>query len=184
MDSAANPVGRTRGDTMNASPTTISLKRSFDAPPQAVWERLTTADGCEGWWAPEGFEVSVTDIDLRPGGQLLCTMTAVGAEQIAFVDGLGLPRVNAFRRTFTEVVAPERLAFLSLIDFIPDQPPYEHLTVIELQSAGRHTALTMTLDPLHDETWTRDYAAHRAAELDKLVTVLRSARAPEPRARA
>ena len=162
----------------------VSLRASLDAALETVWEQLTTAAALERWWAPEGFEVAVAALDLRPGGQIRYSMTATGAEQMAFVRELGLPPTNDFRRTFTEVVPCTRLSYLSLIDFIPGQQPYEHLTVIELKRAGRCTELTMTLDPLHDERWTQEYAAHRAVELDKLVAVLRPARAPEPRARA
>jgi hypothetical protein len=31
----------------------------------------------------------------------------------------------------------------------------------------------MTLDPLHDETWTQQYRAHRGIELDNLEAAIR-----------
>jgi uncharacterized protein YndB with AHSA1/START domain len=144
------------------------LERTYDTPAHLVWELLTTPAGLEEWWGSEGFETRVGELELSPGGQVRYSMTATGPEQVAFVQNLGLPLTSEFRRTFTEVTAPRRLAYLSLIDFVPDQEPYEHLTVIDIDPAGERTNLVMTIDPLHDEAWTHEYRDHRANELDNL----------------
>ena len=68
---------------------------------------------------------------------------------------------------------PARLAYLSLIDFVPGQEPYEHLTTIDIEPAGDRTNLVMTFDPLHDENWTQGYLAHRGNELDNLEAAIR-----------
>jgi|SRR6516165_7301334 len=155
------------------SPSPARLERTFEAPAEMIWELWTTAAGLEEWQAPDGFETRVSNLELRPGGELRYTMTATAPEQIAFVRNLGLPLSNEFRRTFTELVPPTRLGYLSLIDFVPGHDPYEHLTTIEIEPAGDRTNVVMTLDPLHDETWTQDYRAHRADELDKLAGAIR-----------
>jgi len=150
------------------SPKAVRLEHTFDAPAALIWELCTTAAGLEKWWGPEGFETRVRELDLRPGGQVRYTMTATGPEQVAFVRSLGLPLSSEFVRTFTDVAAPIRLAYRSLIDFVPEQEPYEHLTIIDIEPAGEDTTLVMTLDSLHDETWTQEYSSHRANELEKL----------------
>ncbi len=150
------------------SPSAARLERTYNAPAELVWELLTTAAGLEEWWAPEGFATRVTELELRPGGDVRYTMAATAPETVAFVENLGLPLSSEFRRTYTEVARPTRLAYLSLIDFVPDQEPYEHLTVIDIESAGDRTTLTMAINPLHDETWTQEYRDHRANELDNL----------------
>ncbi len=48
------------------------------------------------------------------------------------------------------------------------RPPYEHLTIIDVEPAGDRTRVVMTIDPLHDEPWTQGYRAHRANELQNL----------------
>ncbi|MGZ4332476.1 MAG: SRPBCC family protein [Solirubrobacteraceae bacterium] len=151
-----------------SSANAVRLERTYDAPAELVWELLTTAGGLEEWWAPDGFETRVSELELRPGGHVRYTMTATGPEQVAFVQNLGMPLSSEFRRTFTEVAAPTRLAYLSLIDFIPGQDAYEHLTTIDIGPAGDRTTVVMTLDPLHDETWTEEYRDHRDRELDNL----------------
>jgi uncharacterized protein YndB with AHSA1/START domain len=156
-----------------SSPDATTLERTYEARAELVWELLTTAAGLEAWWAPDGFGTRVTELNPTAGGQVRYTMTATGPEQVEFVTKLGLPLSSDFQRTFTEVVPPTRLAYVSVIDFIPGQAPYEHLSAIDLLPAGRDTKLVMTLDPLHDEAWTQEYRDHRSHELDKLEAAIR-----------
>lgn len=155
------------------SPRTTRLERVYDAPVELVWELLTTPAGLQEWWSPDGFETRVDEVDLRPGGQVRYTMTATAPEQVEFIQSLGMPLSNEFRRTFTDVAPPTRLAYRSVIDFVPDHEPYEHLTAIDIEPSGDRTRLVMTLDPLHDENWTREYSSHRDNELDNLEAVIR-----------
>ena len=155
------------------SPDAARLERTYDAPPELIWELWTTADGLDEWFASDGFETRVSEIELRAGGQVRYTMTATAPEQVAFMRNLGMPLATQFSKTFTEVSPPTRLAYLSMIDFVPDQEPYEHLTVIDIDPAGDRTNVVMTIDPLHDETWTQGYRAHRGNELDNLEAAIR-----------
>jgi uncharacterized protein YndB with AHSA1/START domain len=155
------------------SPNAARLERTYNAPAELIWELWTTPAGLEEWWAPDGFETRVSELELRPGGHVRYTLTATAPEQVAFVRNLGMPLSNEFRRTFTEVAPPTRLAYLSLIDFVPDTESYEHLTTIDIEPAGGRTNVVMTLDPLHDETWTQEYRDHRDKELDKLEAAIR-----------
>ena len=150
------------------SPHALRLERTYDAPVELIWELCTTAPGLEEWWAPDGFDTRVSEIQLRPGGQVRYAMTATSPEQIAFVQSLGMSLTNEFSRTFTEVTPPTRLAYLSLIDFVPGTEPYQHLTTIDIEPTGERTNVVMTLEPLHDETWTEEYRDHRDKELDNL----------------
>ncbi|MER7544693.1 SRPBCC domain-containing protein [Spirillospora sp. NPDC127506] len=154
------------------SPTAARLERVYDAPVRLVWELLTTAGGLGEWFAPDGFESRVDALDLRPGGLLRYTMTATAPEQVAFMRDTGNPLAAEVRKTFTEVAPPHRLAYLSLIDFVPGREPYEHLTTVVLEPAGARTRLVMTLDPLHDESWTEQHRAHRGEELDHLAAAI------------
>ena len=45
------------------------LERTYDAPANLVWELLTTSEGLQEWFAPDGFDTTVTALDLRPGGE-------------------------------------------------------------------------------------------------------------------
>jgi hypothetical protein len=100
-------------------------------------------------------------------------MTATGPDQVAFVRGLGMPLSSEICRTFTEVAPLTRLAYRSVIDFVPDHEPYEHLTTIDIAPAGHGASLVMTVDPLHDDAWTREYRDHHNCELDNLEIAIR-----------
>ena len=152
---------------------TARFERTYDAPAGLIWELWTTAAGLGEWFAPDGFESRVNELDLKPGGQLLYTMTATAPEQVAFLHGTGNPLSVPVCKTFTEVTPPSRLAYVSLIDFVPGREPYEHLTTVDIEPAGDGTRVVMTLDPLHDETWTRQHRAHRVNELDNLGAAIR-----------
>ena len=67
------------------SPSRTRLERTYDGPAELVWELWTTAAGLEEWWAPDGFETRVSELELRPGGHVRYTLTATAPEQVAFV---------------------------------------------------------------------------------------------------
>ena len=48
-----------------------------------------------------------------------------------------------------------------------------NLTTIDIEPNGGRTNVVMTVDPLHDETWTQGYRAHRRNELDNLEAAIR-----------
>lgn len=150
----------------------IVLTRDLPAHPQRVWELWTTADGISRWWAPDGFRTDVTALDLAPGGELTSTMTAVDPAQVAFMEEHGMPLTTESRKRFTEVAEPDRLGYVSVIDFVPGHPAYEHLTVVDLAATEHGTRVTMTMDPLHDDEWTERIVAGRGNELDHLAALL------------
>ena len=157
---------------MNDSTEMTRLERTIDAAPSRVWELWTTAEGIEQWWAPDGFRTDVQELDLRPEGGLVYTMTATAPEQVAFMQQHGMPLATTSRKTFTETQEPTRLAYRSLIDFVPDHEPYEHLTVVQLTPNGQGTTVTMDVEPLHDEVWTERLLGGRANELDNLAALV------------
>jgi uncharacterized protein YndB with AHSA1/START domain len=143
-------------------------ERTLVAPLELVWRLWTTAAGLDEWFAPDGFQSRVSDLALRPGGQLRYTMTATAPAQVEFLRNAGMPLSSEVRKTFSEVTPPNRLAYRSMIDFVPGREPYEHLTTVDIEPVGDRTKVVMTVDPLHDETWTRQHRAHRGEELDHL----------------
>ena len=151
---------------------TETIERTVSAAPARVWELWTTPEGISQWWAPDGFRSDVTRLDLKPGGELVYTMTAVGPEQVSFMEQNGMPLSTESRKRFTEVVEPTRLGYQSLIDFVPDHAPYEHLTEIELEPVETGTRIVMRIEPMHDEVWTERLVAGRTAELDNLARLV------------
>lgn len=158
-----------RFNTYDCAMTTLT--RQIPTTPEHVWELWTTAAGIARWWAPDGFRTDVTRIDVREGGELDYTMTAVDPAQVAFMEEHGLPLTTTSHKRFTEVAAPARIDYLSLIDFVPGVEPYDHLTTVELTATDGGTLVTMTMDDLHDAEWTGRLVAGRENELDNLLAL-------------
>jgi uncharacterized protein YndB with AHSA1/START domain len=157
---------------MNASATPararFSIERSYAASMEDAWALWTTGAGIESWWGPEGFEVTVTSLDLRPGGVLVYLMTATAPEQVAFMKQAGMKLSTEARVTYTEVIPPTRLAYTTLADFVPDVAAYEVATVVELQETADGVRMVITFDAMHDDIWTERARAGHESQLRKL----------------
>ena len=150
----------------------LTLERTFKASIGEVWDLWTTREGIEAWWGPEGFSVTVSALDLRPGGDLLYTMSAVEAEQMEYMVKAGMPLSTDHKLTFTEVDPPRLLAYKDMADFIPGVEPYEVRTVIELAEVEDGVRMLLTFDRMHDERWTELARMGRESELARLAEVL------------
>src|ERR1700674_2239281 len=101
----------------------VSIQRAYAASIDEAWALWTTKPGIESWWGPEGFDVTVTSLDLRAGGDLVYLMTAVAPARAAFMKRAGMPLSTECRVTYTEVSPPRRLAYKTLADFVSGVAP-------------------------------------------------------------
>lgn len=150
----------------------IVLERTYQAPIGDVWDLWATSEGMESWWGPEGFEVKVRSMDLRPGGVLLYAMIAVAAPQVEFMKKAGMPLSTEVRITYTEVVPRQRLAFVNRADFIPGVEPFDVGSVVELSTTPQGVKMVLTLDAMHDEEWTKRAVMGWESQLGKLERLL------------
>jgi uncharacterized protein YndB with AHSA1/START domain len=150
----------------------FSIERSYAASIDEAWALWTTKAGIESWWGPEGFDVTVTSLDLRSGGELVYLMTATAPEQVAFMKQAGMPVTTECRVTYTEVSPPGRLAYKTLADFVPDVTPYEVTTVVDLRVTADGVKLTITFDAMHDDIWTERARAGHESQMRKLDALL------------
>jgi uncharacterized protein YndB with AHSA1/START domain len=146
----------------------IRMERSYRAPIEDVWDLWTTKSGIESWWGPEGFSVTVTKLDLKPGGELRYDMTAIGPEQVAFMKQAGAPITTHAWLKYTEVERHRRLGYLTVADFIPGVTPYDVATTVELTVSKGVVRMVLEFDPMHDELWTNRAVQGHASELLKL----------------
>jgi hypothetical protein len=111
-------------------------------------------------------------LDLRLGGQLLYTMTAVAPAQVEFMKRAGMPLATPGRITYTEIEPQRRLAYTHAVDFVPGVEAYDVATLVELQASGDSVRLLLTVDAMHDEMWTERMAKGWESELGKLERAL------------
>jgi len=150
----------------------ITLERTYAASVEDVWNLWTTKAGIESWWAPDGFSVEVRKLELEPGGELLYAMTATAPAQVEFMQGAGLQLTTESRKTYTEVVPGKRLAYMSLVDFVPGVEPYEFATTVDFHPCSEGVRTIETIEPMHDDEWTQRLVMGRANELDNLAKLI------------
>ncbi|MDN5215165.1 SRPBCC domain-containing protein [Fulvivirgaceae bacterium BMA12] len=66
---------------------TLTLKRTFSAPIELVWEAWTKPEHIAQWWGPKGMEINVVEHDFRVGGQWKYTMDMPDGNQFV-TDGV------------------------------------------------------------------------------------------------
>jgi uncharacterized protein YndB with AHSA1/START domain len=150
----------------------IVMERTYRATLEEMWALWTTKDGIESWWGPEGFSVTVHHLDLRVGGTLTYTMTATGPEQVAFMQGAGMPLATRSTITYTEVAPGQRLGYEMTADFIPGVRPYPVATTVSFDAEPEGVRMTLAFDAMHDEEWTQRSVMGHEGELGRLERVL------------
>jgi uncharacterized protein YndB with AHSA1/START domain len=75
----------------------LTLKRTFNAPRELVWEAWTQPEHIIQWWAPKGMNVTVIQHEFKTGGQWQYVML--------------MPDGNEFisEGVYSEIVEPEKI---------------------------------------------------------------------------
>jgi uncharacterized protein YndB with AHSA1/START domain len=146
----------------------VTLTRTYEASLDDIWSLWTTKAGFESWWGPEGFTVKVRKLDLRPEGELHYAMTATAPPQVEFMKRAGMPLTTEARLTYTEVNPMQRLAYVHVIDFIPEVEAYDVATIVEFSAERNRVRMVVHLDAMHSDEWTERAVAGWESQLSKL----------------
>jgi uncharacterized protein YndB with AHSA1/START domain len=146
----------------------ITMERTLDGTLDDVWELWTTKDGIESWWGPEGFETKVAKLELRVGGSLEYSFTAVGKDQVQFMQQAGQPLTQHMKARYTVVQPKTVAAWMNLVEFIPGITPYEVETRFDLEPRGKQVFMRVRFDAMHDEQYTKFAEMGWKEELNKL----------------
>ena len=101
------------------------MSRVFDVPRELLWECFTEPERMKAWWGAKGITITVSKMDLRPGGTYhYCMRTPDGRDMWG-------------RMVYREIVPPERLVFIN--SFSDEQggltrPPFEQPWPVEMLS--------------------------------------------------
>jgi uncharacterized protein YndB with AHSA1/START domain len=109
----------------------LTITHILNAPRELVFKVWTDPRHLAQWWGPKGFTNPVCEIDLRPGGAILIHMCGP--------DGTVYPMSGVYR----EIVAPERLVFVSSALDKNGIPLFEVITTVTFVEIGHTTKLTM-----------------------------------------
>jgi len=146
----------------------ITMERTLAATLDEVWELWTTKDGIESWWGPQGFETKVSRLELRVGGALHYSFTAVGENQIKFMQQSGQPLTQHMKARYTHVQPKTSAAWQNLVEFVPGITPYEVESRFDLEKRGKQVHMKLRFDAMHDEQLTKYAEMGWTEELGKL----------------
>jgi uncharacterized protein YndB with AHSA1/START domain len=106
----------------------LMIKRVLNAPRKLVFETWTDSKHLPEWWGPEGFALTVQEIDVRPGGVWRYVMH--GPNGVDYDNKID----------YLEVVTPERLVYAH------GDSTGEHFRVtVTFADQGDQTELTMQM---------------------------------------
>jgi uncharacterized protein YndB with AHSA1/START domain len=103
----------------------FTIRRTFDAPLDRVWQAWTDPERMAKWWGPKGYTSEVVRLDLRPSG--ICHYRLVSPEGQEMWG----------RLLYREIVPKERLVFLTAFS-----DPHEGLTTHPLSPDWPREMLT------------------------------------------
>lgn len=117
----------------------IVLTREFDAPRELVFQAWTDPAHLPQWFGPDGFTLTLQEMDVRPGG--LARYIMHGPDGTDYLNHVA----------YQEVVRPERLVYL-LSEEAGD--PDAFVVTVTLDDLGGRTRLTQHMlfpTPAHRE---------------------------------
>ena len=148
----------------------LTLKRTYDAPRELVWQAWTDPEQFAKWWSPDGFSIPICEMDITPGGAIRVEMEGP--------DGTRYPSKGVVK----EAVEPERLSVLNAVLDKDGNTIFEVLQSVELIEKDGKTDLTVTNEVV---TATPEAAPYLGGQepgltqaLGKLERVLKEGSAP------
>jgi uncharacterized protein YndB with AHSA1/START domain len=108
--------------------TQILITREFGAPRRLVYKAWTTPELIKRWWSGDRGEVTIAEVDLRPGGTWRYVMTANGGYEVAF------------HGEYREIVPGERIVSTEIYEGMPDA---EAVVTATFTESGGRTTLTL-----------------------------------------
>lgn len=110
----------------------LTITRRFKAPRALVFDTFTKPEWLAQWLiGPDGWSLTVCDVDLRPGGRFRYVWTKPSGKEM----GMG--------GTFVEVTPPSRIVHVEVFD--EDWTGGETTVTTELAEADGVTTMTMTV---------------------------------------
>jgi uncharacterized protein YndB with AHSA1/START domain len=105
--------------------TTLTIRRTFDAPRERVWRAFVDPEKFERWFVPEGMEAEVHALDPVPGGEMSVSWSSEEHQ----MDNEG---------TFEEVVEHERIVT------VEETPQGANRLTYEFHDVGDGTEVVLT----------------------------------------
>ena len=151
---------------------TFKLERTYDASVEDVWALWTTKERLEEWFAPEGMHAEFSPFELGVGARFVHVMTAVGAEQIAYLAKLDRPSTVRVSGRFVEIVRHRRLRIRFDIDFVAGVEPYPYDMLVEFHAEAGQVRMILPADRHPHAEMTRGAIVGLTSQLQRFDLVI------------
>lgn len=137
------------GNTTEASQTTLQLRRTYQVPPEQVFEAWTKPEALKQWFGPtDDFKTPDAEVDLRVGGKFRIQMIAPNGE------------AHVVAGTYKEIVHSQKLVFTWAWEAggcadSESGSGHETLVTVEFRNRDGETELVLTHEQFPDAE-TRD----------------------------
>ncbi len=112
----------------------ILITREFDAPKHLVYKAFTTPELVKRWWHANRGEVTVAEIDLRPGGKWRYVAVADNGMEVAF------------HGEYREIVPNERIVSTEAYEGAPDADANATVNTATFTESDGRTTLTILVE--------------------------------------
>jgi|SRR5581483_3066833 len=133
----------------------LTIKRTFDAPLEVVWQAWTNPEQFAKWWSPDGFTVPVCELDVKAGGVFHVEMEGP--------DGTLYPTIGQFR----EVSEPKQLSFTNTPMDNNGKKLFEVLQTVRFSANGDKTEIEVVSEVLSATPQAAPYLAGMESGLNQ-----------------
>jgi uncharacterized protein YndB with AHSA1/START domain len=112
----------------------ILVTREFDAPKHLVFKAFTEPELVKQWWHANRGEMTLAEIDLRPGGKWRYVAVADGGMEVGF------------HGEYREIVPNERVVSTEAYEGIPDPDANATLNTATFTEVDGRTTLTILVE--------------------------------------
>jgi uncharacterized protein YndB with AHSA1/START domain len=118
----------------------ILITREFDAPKHLVFRAFTTPELVKQWWHANRGEMTLAEIDLRPGGKWRYVSVTDGGMEVGF------------HGEYREIVPNERVVSTEAYEGVPDPDANATVNTATFAEADGRTTLTILVQAPSKET--------------------------------
>ncbi|MFB5678178.1 SRPBCC domain-containing protein [Paenibacillus terreus] len=131
----------------------IIAERIFNAPRELVFRAFTEAEHLKKWWGPRGWELTVCNIDFRPGGIWHYCMKCMDENQGDFYGFESWAKA-----LFSEIVDGEKIVYTDYFSDAEgntaDNMPSSEITLTFIEQDGKTKVVNRAVYPSADAVKT------------------------------
>lgn len=145
----------------------LTLSRTFDAPPERVYEAFVDPEEFAAWLPPEGFSGELHEFDATEGGGFRMSFNAE-VEELE-------PYASTFSGTYEELIPGERIVYTEAFESDDPGMAGEMTTTVTLEAVPDGTAVTVEQAGMPETISPEDSSQGWTDSLDNLAAIVEAA---------